>query len=267
MFSSCLLRLLHTLCVVNAQIIRIVNTHFVSVSLDQSTGQGRSSVIHLHLLFCSDDFTRVVMHKTYRYCLRAQNLADEKRPTFKRFRVFSPEAFDTKFVFSVWLKLRHAECHWIGGHTILTGALLWSSAHSGTVTKLPYARASVKFNARWRVAAVGSHLRGNISDRRAISLVQHTRGGGIPSLYSFEPYQRHRSKYDDDRRSGCVSRRCVFSSSRLCITPAQTHIHTVVYSNCTAVLKESKVGGHLSEYLKYVAILMCRYSSYRLCLK
>ena len=124
MFNSCLLRMLDTLYVIYDRILRIVNTHFVSVSLDQSTGQGRSSVIHLHLLFCSVDFTRVVMHKAYRYCLCAQNLADEKRPTFKRFRVFSPEAFDTKFVFNVWLKLRHTECRWVVGDTILIGALL-----------------------------------------------------------------------------------------------------------------------------------------------
>ena len=124
MFSSCLLRLLDTLYVVDAQILRIVNTHFVSVSLDQSTGQGRSSVIHLHLLFCSDDFTRVVMHKTYRYCLCAQNLADEKRPIFERCRPFTTEAFDTNFVFDVWLKLRHTECRWVVGDTILIAALL-----------------------------------------------------------------------------------------------------------------------------------------------
>ena len=64
-------------------------------------------------------------------------------------------------------------------------------------------------------ADVGSHLRGNDIDRDTISWIEHRGDGGMASLYSFEPHQRRGYEYDDVRRSGCVSRRYVFSSSRL----------------------------------------------------
>ena len=93
-----------------------------------------------------------------------------------------------------------------------------------------------------RVAAVGSHLRGNNTDREAISLAEHRRGGGMHSLYSFEPHQRRGYEYDDDRRSGCVSRRCVFSGSRLGRDRSFVDVRDM--------LKELEVSGHLSELMK-----------------